>query len=101
MREGAFGVGSGLFYAPQSYASTEEVIAVLKGATPFGGVYDTHQRDESSYSIGLLTSVREAIRIGREAGIPVQINHHKAAGAGQFGWSARGGRTSRGRTASW
>ena len=54
MSEGAFGVGSGLFYAPQSYASTEEVIAVLKGATPYGGVYDTHQRDESSYTIGLL-----------------------------------------------
>ncbi|HTL06079.1 MAG TPA: amidohydrolase family protein, partial [Gemmatimonadales bacterium] len=60
MKEGAFGVGSGLFYAPQSYASTEEVIAVIMGAKPYGGVYDTHQRDESSYTIGLLNSVREA-----------------------------------------
>ena len=69
MREGAFGVGSGLFYDPQSFATTEEVIAVLKGATPYGGVYDTHQRDESSYTIGLLNSTREAIRIGRETEI--------------------------------
>lgn len=85
MREGAFGVGSGLFYAPQSYASTEEVIAVLQGATPFGGVYDTHQRDESSYTIGLLNSVREAIRIGRETGLTTNISHVKALGADVWG----------------
>lgn len=87
MREGAFGVGSGLFYAPQSYASTEEVIAVLKGATPFGGVYDTHQRDESSYSIGLLASVREAIRIGRETGLTTNLGHVKALGVDVWGYA--------------
>ena len=85
MREGAFGVGSGLFYAPQSYASTEEVIAVLKGATPYGGVYDTHQRDESSYTIGLLNSVREAIRIGRETGLTTNLGHVKALGVDVWG----------------
>lgn len=85
MREGAFGVGSGLFYAPQSYASTEEVIAVLKGATPYGGVYDSHQRDESSYTIGLLNSVREAIRIGRETGLITNIGHVKALGVDVWG----------------
>ena len=87
MRDGAFGVGSGLFYAPQSYASTEEVIAVLKGATPFGGVYDTHQRDESSYTIGLLNSVREAIRIGRETGLTTNIGHVKALGVDVWGYA--------------
>jgi N-acyl-D-amino-acid deacylase len=85
MREGAFGVGSGLFYAPQSYASTEEVIAVLKAATPYGGVYDTHQRDESSYTIGLLNSVREAIRIGRETGLTTNLGHVKALGVDVWG----------------
>lgn len=85
MREGAFGVGSGLFYAPQSYVSTEEVIAVLKGATPYGGVYDSHQRDESSYTIGLLNSVREAIRIGRETGLITNIGHVKALGVDVWG----------------
>ncbi|MEX2284412.1 MAG: amidohydrolase family protein [Gemmatimonadota bacterium] len=85
MKEGAFGVGSGLFYAPQSYSTTEEVIAVLKGATPYGGVYDTHQRDESSYSIGLLNSVREAIRIGRETGLTTNLGHVKALGVDVWG----------------
>lgn len=87
MSEGAFGVGSGLFYAPQSYASTEEVIAVLKGATPWGGVYDTHQRDESSYTIGLLNSVREAIRIGRETGLTTNLGHVKALGVDVWGYA--------------
>ena len=87
MSEGAYGVGSGLFYAPQSYASTEEVIAVLKGATPYGGVYDTHQRDESSYTIGLLNSVREAIRIGRETGLTTNLGHVKALGVDVWGYA--------------
>jgi N-acyl-D-aspartate/D-glutamate deacylase len=80
MREGAFGVGAGLFYAPQFYSSTDEVITVLKGASPYGGVYDSHQRDESSYTIGLLNSVREAIRIGKETGLTTNIGHVKALG---------------------
>lgn len=85
MREGAFGVGSGLFYAPQSYANTEEVIAVVSAAKPLGGVYDTHQRDESSYTIGLLASVRESIRIGCESGLTANIGHIKALGVDVWG----------------
>ena len=85
MREGAYGVGSGLFYAPQSYASTDEVIAVVSAAKPFGGVYDTHQRDESSYTIGLLASVRESIRIGCESGLTANIGHIKALGVDVWG----------------
>jgi N-acyl-D-aspartate/D-glutamate deacylase len=87
MREGAFGVGSGLFYAPQSYSSTNEVIRVVSAAKPYGGVYDSHQRDESSYSIGLLNSVREAIRIGRESGLTTNIGHVKALGVDVWGYA--------------
>ena len=85
LREGAYGVGSGLFYAPQSYANTEEVVAVVSAAKPFGGVYDTHQRDESSYTIGLLASVREAIRIGCESGLTTNIGHIKTLGVDVWG----------------
>jgi N-acyl-D-aspartate/D-glutamate deacylase len=85
MREGAYGVGSGLFYAPQSYATTDEAIAVVSAARPFGGVYDTHQRDESSYSIGLLHSVRETIRIGCESGLTANVGHIKTLGVDVWG----------------
>lgn len=85
MREGAYGVGSGLFYNPQSYAGTEEVIAVVSAAKPFGGVYDTHQRDESSYTIGLLASVRETIRIGCESGLTANVGHIKTLGVDVWG----------------
>jgi len=84
MRDGALGLSTGLLYVPANYAKTEEVIELAKVAARYHGLYVTHMRDEAR---GLLESVREAIRVGREAGIPVQINHHKAAGAGQFGWS--------------
>lgn len=85
MSEGAYGVGSGLFYAPQSYANTEEVLAVVSAAKPFGGVYDTHQRDESSYTIGLLESVRETLRIGCESGLTANVGHIKALGVDVWG----------------
>ncbi|MGV3481353.1 MAG: N-acyl-D-amino-acid deacylase family protein [Sphingobium sp.] len=87
MCEGALGLSTGLFYAPQSFAKTEEVIAVTREAAVRGGFYDTHQRDESSDSIGLLNSVQEVIRIGRETGIPVHFSHFKAAGPGVHGKS--------------
>ena len=87
MREGAYGVGGGLFYAPQSYSSTDEVIAVVSAAKPYGGVYDSHQRDESSYTIGLMNSVREAIRIGRESGLTTNIGHVKALGVDVWGYA--------------
>src|SRR5512134_393340 len=87
MREGAYGVGGGLFYAPQSYATTDEVVAVVSAARPYGGVYDTHQRDESSYTIGLLNSVREAIRVGRESGLTTNLGHVKALGVDVWGYA--------------
>jgi len=87
MREGALGLSTGLYYAPQSYATTEEVIALARVAAKFGGIYDTHLRDESSYTVGLLAAIREAIRIGHEAGMPSHISHIKALGTDVWGRS--------------
>src|SRR5258707_2867526 len=80
MDEGAFGLSTGLYYAPQSYAKTEEVIELAKVAAARGGIYDTHMRSEGTAGIGLLGSIKETIRIGREANIPVHISHIKALG---------------------
>lgn len=80
MCEGATGLSTGLFYPPQSFARTDEVAAVAAEAGARGGLYDTHQRDESNYTIGLLASTREAIEIGRRAGAPVHFAHLKALG---------------------
>lgn len=88
MCEGAFGLSSGLFYVPQSYAGTDEVVAVAGEAARRGGLYDTHQRDESSYGVGLVESTREAIEIGRRAGMPVHIAHIKALGVDVHGKAA-------------
>jgi len=87
MRGGAFGLSSGLYYAPGSYGSTEEVIALAREVAPFGGLYDTHMRDESSYTVGLLGAVREAIRVGEEGGVPAHIAHVKALGVDVWGRS--------------
>ena len=87
MDEGAIGMSTGLYYAPGSYASTEEVIELAKIASRSGGIYDTHLRDESSYTIGLIGAVNEAIRIGREAKIPIHISHIKALGTDVWGQS--------------
>ena len=81
MEDGAFGISTGLYYAPGFFAETEEVIELSKVVAEYGGIYDTHQRDESSYTIGLLASVEEVIRIGREAKLPVHISHIKGLGA--------------------
>lgn len=87
MRGGALGLSTGLYYAPQSYATTAEVIELARVAAAQGGVYDSHLRDESSYTIGVVGAVQEAIRIGREAGLPVHIAHLKALGVDVWGRS--------------
>ena len=87
MSEGAFGMSTGLYYAPGSFAKTEEVIELAKTVAAKNGVYDTHMRDEGSYSIGLLGSIQETIRIGREAKILVHISHIKALGKDVWGQS--------------
>lgn len=87
MEEGAFGLSSGLFYAPASFAKEAEVVALAEVVSAYGGIYDTHMRDESSYSIGLLPSVEEVISIGRKANLPVHISHIKALGSDVWGKS--------------
>jgi N-acyl-D-amino-acid deacylase len=82
MREGAVGVSTSLEYAPAPYAKTDELIALASEASKFGGIYATHMRDESS---GVLTALDEALRIGREGHIPVEIWHLKVAGRANWG----------------
>ena len=86
MQQGALGLASGLEYVPASFAKTDEVVALARVAARYGGTYATHMRDEG---VHLVEAVDEALQVGREAAIPVLINHHKVTGAAQFGWSAR------------
>jgi dihydroorotase/N-acyl-D-amino-acid deacylase len=82
MRDGAVGVSSALQYAPAPYARTEELIALASEAAHWGGIYATHMRSESD---GILAAIDETVRIGREAKIPVEIWHLKAAGKQNWG----------------
>ena len=82
MDDGAFGLSSGLIYPPSCYARTEELIELCRSAAPYGGIYATHIRNEGE---ALLEAVDEALRIGAEAGVGVQISHHKACGRRSWG----------------
>jgi N-acyl-D-amino-acid deacylase len=88
MRDGAVGLATGLFYAPQSFSTTEEVVEMAKVAAARGGVYDSHMRDESSYTVGLTGAVDEVIEIAERAGIRANISHIKALGVDVWGQSA-------------
>lgn len=77
MKDGAVGISTALIYPPGTYATTEELIELSKVAAAHGGVYFSHMRNESA---GVLDAIREVIRIGEEAKIPVHIYHLKAAG---------------------
>ncbi len=77
MQDGAFGIASALIYPPNTYASTEELIAVNRATAPYGGVYITHMRSEGDK---FLEAMDEAIAIGQGAGVPVEIYHLKASG---------------------
>ncbi|MBN8609832.1 MAG: D-aminoacylase [Deltaproteobacteria bacterium] len=79
--QGAFGLSTGLVYPPGAYAETDEIIALARVAARHGGIYTTHMRDEGAR---LIPSFEEALRVGREAKISVQISHHKAGG--RFNW---------------
>lgn len=82
MEDGAVGVSTSLQYAPAPYASTEELIALASEASKYGGIYATHMRSEGAH---VFEAIDEAVRIGREAKIPVEIWHLKAAGKPQWG----------------
>lgn len=82
MKQGAFGVSTALIYPPGSYAKTPELIALAKIAARYGGVYASHIRDEADDE---MKAVEEALTIGREARIPVEIWHLKVAGRNNWG----------------
>ena len=86
MGEGAFGLSTGLFYLPGTFAGLEEVVALAKVAADSGGVYTSHLRKEG---LGLLEGVAEALEIGRRAGVPVVLTHHKVVGRPMHGQSVR------------
>ena len=87
MEAGALGLSTGLFYAPGSFSDTAEIIDLAKVAAQYGGIYDSHIRDESTYNIGLIGAVDETLEIARQAGIPVNIAHIKALGVDVWGQS--------------
>src|SRR6266542_1443873 len=82
MRQGAFGLSSGLIYAPGSFARTAELAELARVAAAAGGFYASHIRDEAA---GLLDAVGEAVEIGRRSGAAVQLSHHKAMGRANWG----------------
>ncbi|MGH7545106.1 MAG: N-acyl-D-amino-acid deacylase family protein, partial [Gemmatimonadota bacterium] len=84
MEGGAAGLSTGLSYVPGRFAATDEVIALAREVAPYGGIYISHLRDQGA---GLVESVRETARIGREAGITVVATHLKISGRANFGRS--------------
>src|SRR5262245_49113207 len=84
MKDGAFGLSSGLFYVPGTFTTTDEVIELAKVAGRFGGIYISHMRDEAS---SVVESVRETIAIGERGGLPTQVTHHKVIGQENWGKS--------------
>jgi dihydroorotase/N-acyl-D-amino-acid deacylase len=82
MADGAIGLGSGLIYPPNSYASKDELIELARVAARHGGLYTTHMRTEGA---GSRAAIEEAIEIGRAAGLPVHILHFKSYGAANWG----------------
>jgi N-acyl-D-amino-acid deacylase len=82
MKDGAVGVSTSLEYAPAPYAKTDELIALATEGGKFGGIYSTHMRNESD---SVLDAIDEALRIGREAHVPVEIWHLKVAGKNNWG----------------
>jgi N-acyl-D-amino-acid deacylase len=84
MKEGAFGLSTGLYYVPGNFTPTEEVIEIAKVVGRMGGIHISHMREEAAH---VLDSVRETIRIGEEGGLPTQITHHKIIGVSNWGES--------------
>jgi dihydroorotase/N-acyl-D-amino-acid deacylase len=84
MRDGAFGLSTGLFYVPGNFTPTAEVVEIAKVVGQMGGFHISHMRDEAAH---VLDSVRETIRIGEEGHLPTQITHHKIIGKGNWGAS--------------
>jgi N-acyl-D-amino-acid deacylase len=88
MEQGAYGMSSGLFYTPGSYARTEEVVALAAVAAEFGGLYTSHIRDEGNYGVGVAAAVAEVIRVAEEAHLVGIVTHMKALGPDNWGRAA-------------
>lgn len=86
MRDGAVGLSTGLIYVPGTYADTAEVIALARSAARFHGVYSSHMRNEGA---GVLDAINEAVRVGREANLPVELSHFKVANRLHWGDSVK------------
>jgi N-acyl-D-amino-acid deacylase len=84
MKDGAFGLSSGLFYVPGRFTPTEEVVELARVAGRYRGIYISHMRDEAT---GVSESVKETIAIGEQGGLPTQVTHHKIVGPGNWGRS--------------
>lgn len=88
MEAGAFGLSTGPYYAPGSYADTDELASLAEVAATYGGAYQSHIRDEADYTIGLLAAVEEVIEISRRTGMTAVVTHVKALGPRVWGFSA-------------
>lgn len=84
MKDGAVGLSTGLIYLPGLYSNTEEVVGLAKAASKYNGVYASHIRNEEN---GVVDAINEAINIGKQANIPVQISHFKVSGPANWGRS--------------
>ena len=85
MQDGAFGISTALIYPPGHYAKTEELIELAKVASQYGGIYGSHMRSEGQSEVA---AIEEALRIGREANLPVEIFHLKVIGKPRWGLDA-------------
>lgn len=88
MGEGAFGLSSGTFYVPGSYSEPSEIEAMAKIVAQYKGIYTSHIRDESNYTVGLIRSVEEVINVARNVGLPAVVTHVKALGPPVWGYAA-------------
>jgi N-acyl-D-amino-acid deacylase len=84
MRDGAVGFSTGLIYIPGTYSNTEEVVALARSASKYKGIYASHMRDEGD---SVVYAINEALHIGKEAKMPVQISHFKLSGQQNWGRS--------------
>ena len=84
MKDGAFGLSTGLFYVPGTFTPTDEVIELARVAARYGGMHESHMRDEAG---GVVDSVKETIAIGERGGLPTHVSHHKVIGVGNWGKS--------------
>ena len=87
MKAGAIGLSSGPYYAPGSYAKTDELVALARVAAELGGVYSSHIRDESDYTIGMVAAVEEVITVAEQAKLTGIVTHMKALGPATWGAS--------------